>query len=421
MRSVPASGSRRLGGGAGASPTLGPRVHPPTPTGPLLQRRPSPAWPPSCRCSPSSASGSRPPGTSSRWSAARCATRSSAAPRPDLDFTTDAPPDADRGAAARLGRRALGHRPRVRHDRRAQARRRHVVVEVTTYRADAYDRTDRASRRWPSATPSRTTWCGATSRSTRWRCGCPTLEFVDPHGGLADLAPGVLRTPGTPEESFADDPLRMMRAARFAAQLGFAVGPRGRGGDDRDGRAARDRLGRAGARRAGQAAAGAAPPGRPASCSSTPAWPTHVLPELPALRLEIDEHHRHKDVYEHSLTVLEQAIAWRGRRTGRRSRCPGPTSCCGWPRCCTTSASRATRRFEDGGGVSLPPPRGGRRQAGGQAAEGAALRQGHDQGGRPAGRAAPALPRLRRRASGPTRPCAATSPTPARCCRGCTG
>ena len=61
---------------------------------------------------------------------------------------------------------------------------------------------------------------------------CPSLEFVDPHGGLADLAAGVLRTPSPPEESFADDPLRMMRAARFASQLGFDVGAGGAGGDD---------------------------------------------------------------------------------------------------------------------------------------------------------------------------------------------
>ena len=54
---------------------------------------------------------------------------------------------------------------------------------------------------------------------------CPGRVFVDPFGGLADLAAGVLRTPGTPEDSFSDDPLRMMRAARFAAQLGFAVAP----------------------------------------------------------------------------------------------------------------------------------------------------------------------------------------------------
>jgi poly(A) polymerase len=53
----------------------------------------------------------------------------------------------------------------------------------------------------------------------------PEKEFIDPHGGLDDLAARVLRTPGTPEASFSDDPLRMMRAARFAAQLDFEVAP----------------------------------------------------------------------------------------------------------------------------------------------------------------------------------------------------
>lgn len=53
----------------------------------------------------------------------------------------------------------------------------------------------------------------------------PQKEFVDPHDGLEDLAARVLRTPGTPQESFSDDPLRMMRAARFAAQLEFEVAP----------------------------------------------------------------------------------------------------------------------------------------------------------------------------------------------------
>ena len=135
----------------------------------------------------------------------------------------------------------------------------------------------------------------------------PDHRFVDPYGGLADLAAGVLRTPGTPEDSFSDDPLRMMRAARFAAQLRLHPGARGRRRDDGDGRPDRHHLGRAGPRRAVQAAAD-----RPAAAGLDLLVRTgladRVLPELPALRLERDEHHRHKDVYEHSLTVLDQAI-----------------------------------------------------------------------------------------------------------------
>ena len=91
-------------------------------------------------------------------------------------------------------------------------------------------------------------------------------------------------------------------------------------------------------RRAGQAAGGAQPRGAASSCWCDTGLADHVLPELPALQLEIDEHHQHKDVYEHSLTVLDQAIALEDGPDGRR--CPAPTWCCGWPRCCTTSASR---------------------------------------------------------------------------------
>ena len=65
------------------------------------------------------------------------------------------------------------------------------------------------------------------------------------------------------------------------------------------------------------------PRARAARCWSTPGWPTIVLPELPALQLEIDEHHRHKDVYEHTLTVLEQAIGAGGRPTARCPARPG--------------------------------------------------------------------------------------------------
>ena len=91
----------------------------------------------------------------------------------------------------------------------------------------------------------------------------PGREFEDPYGGVVDLAHRVLRTPGRPEDSFSDDPLRMMRAARFAAQLGFTVDPAVVDGDARDGRPDRDHLRRAGPRRAGQAGLRAVPPPRP--------------------------------------------------------------------------------------------------------------------------------------------------------------
>ena len=99
------------------------------------------------------------------------------------------------------------------------------TIEITTYRSERVRPRAPASPRWPTATRSRETWDAGTSPSTRWRCRCPSWPFVDPFGGLVDLAHRVLRTPGRPEDSFSDDPLRMMRAARFAAQLGFSVDP----------------------------------------------------------------------------------------------------------------------------------------------------------------------------------------------------
>ena len=129
----------------------------------------------------------------------------------------------------------------------------------------------------------------------------------------------------------------MMRAARFAAQLGFAVDPAARAAivdmADRiaivSAERVRDELSKllVSSRR----------PRDGLEVLVDTGLADHVLPELPALRLEIDEHHRHKDVYEHSLTVLEQAIAL---ETGPDGRCPARTWCCAWPRCCTTSASR---------------------------------------------------------------------------------
>ena len=171
----------------------------------------------------------------------------------------------------------------------------------------------------------------------------PGTTFVDPLGGLTDLAQGVLRTPGTPEASFSDDPLRMMRAARFAAQLGFTVAP--------DVVAAMtamaERITIVSAERVRDELVKlmlSPDPRAGLALLVDTGLAEQVLPELPRLRLEIDEHHRHKDVYEHTLTVVEQAIDLEPSGPDFVLRFAALMHDVGKPR---------TRRFEDGGGVSF--------------------------------------------------------------------
>ncbi|MGI8626353.1 MAG: CCA tRNA nucleotidyltransferase [Geodermatophilaceae bacterium] len=180
--------------------------------------------------------------------------------------------------------------------------------EITTYRADSYDRTSRNPevRFGTSLTEDlarRDFTINAMAVSL-----APDRRFSDPYGGLADLVADRLRTPGAPEDSLADDPLRMMRALRFVSQLDVTPDPAllsaitGMAGE----------LARITPERVqaefSKLLLGAHP--RPAlELFVSTGLADVVLPELPALQMEIDEHHQHKDVYTHSLTVLEQAIA----------------------------------------------------------------------------------------------------------------
>ncbi|MCB0894815.1 MAG: CCA tRNA nucleotidyltransferase [Nocardioides sp.] len=179
-------------------------------------------------------------------------------------------------------------------------------VEITTYRSEAYD----PGSRKPEVDFG-DSLAGDLGRRdftvNAMAVRLPGRELEDPYGGVVDLAHRVLRTPGRPEDSFSDDPLRMMRAARFAAQLGFTVAPEVVAAmTDMAGRIeiisaerVRDEL----------VKLVCAPyPRRGLSLLVDTGLADLVLPELPALKLERDEHHRHKDVYEHTLTVLEQAI-----------------------------------------------------------------------------------------------------------------
>ncbi|MFI6576921.1 CCA tRNA nucleotidyltransferase [Nocardiopsis sp. NPDC050513] len=185
-------------------------------------------------------------------------------------------------------------------------RKRGLQLEITTYRSESYSPKSRKPE-VDYGTDIRDDLLRRDFTVNAMAVRLPSREFVDPFGGLADLRAGVLRTPGRPEDSFSDDPLRIMRAVRFAAQLGFTLAPEvaeaARGMADRLTIVSAERI------RDELVKLMLSPnPRRGIELMVDLGIARHVLPEVPRMRLEIDEHHRHKDVYEHSLTVLDQAI-----------------------------------------------------------------------------------------------------------------
>jgi len=224
-------------------------------------------------------------------------------PHNDLDFTTSARPDTTErllsgwaDAIWDMGRDfgTIG------------CRKGHWQVEITTYRSETYD----AGSRKPDVDFGDSLGGDLGRRDftvNAMAVRVPSRTFEDPFGGVVDLAERVLRTPGTPEDSFSDDPLRMMRAARFAAQLGFTVAPEVVAA--MTAMAGRIEIISAERVRDELVKLVCAPqPRLGLSLLVETGLAAYVLPELPALALERDEHHRHKDVYEHTLTVLEQSI-----------------------------------------------------------------------------------------------------------------
>ncbi|MFF0221708.1 CCA tRNA nucleotidyltransferase [Streptomyces sp. NPDC004629] len=257
----------------------------------------------------------------------------------DLDFTTDARPEdvlkivrrwADAVWEVGIAFGTVG------------AQKDGYQIEVTTYRSEAYDRTSRK----PEVSYGDSIEADLVRRDftvNAMAVALPEKEFIDPHGGLADLAARLLRTPATPEDSFSDDPLRMLRAARFAAQLDFEVAPEVvTAMKEMAGRIeivsaerVRDELNKL---------ILSANPRKGLSLLVDTHLADHVLPEVPALRLERDEHHRHKDVYDHTLIVLEQAIALEEDGPDLTLRLAALLHDIGKPR---------TRRFEKDGRVSF--------------------------------------------------------------------
>ncbi|MCX2948492.1 CCA tRNA nucleotidyltransferase [Lentzea sp. NEAU-D7] len=262
-------------------------------------------------------------------------------PTNDFDFTTDARPaeiqkllsgwaDAQWDTGIAFG--TVG------------ASKKGEIIEITTFRADVYDGVTRN----PEVTFGDSIDGDLVRRDFTVNAMAFDIaagEFVDPTGGMQAVRDGVLDTPATPQESFGDDPLRMLRAARFVSQLGFRAAPR----VVEAMRSMAGQLTRITPERVqvelSKLLCGAHPR-RGIELMVETGLADIVLPELTAMKLEIDEHHQHKDVFDHSLVVLEQAIDLEevDQSPDLVLRIAALLHDIGKP---------ATRKFEPGGGVSF--------------------------------------------------------------------
>lgn len=227
----------------------------------------------------------------------------------DLDLTTDANPDEIIALVAPV---ADANWDIGREFGTIGARFGDQTVEITTYRSDSYD----GATRKPAVEFGTTLEDDLLRRDftiNAMALRLPQCVLVDPSGGVEDLLARRLRTPGPPEVSFGDDPLRMMRAARFVAQLGFALDPAAASAAvnlaPSIGMVSRERV-------SDELRKLLLAPGASEGIRSLVdiGIAEQVLPEIPALRLEIDEHARHKDVYEHTLTALDRGITLEAER-----------------------------------------------------------------------------------------------------------
>ena len=231
----------------------------------------------------------------------------------DLDFTTDARPEVTKkilqGWAENVWDTGIEFGT-------VAGKRGDTTVEVTTYRTESYDPDSRKPEvEYGDSIEGDLSRRDFTVNSMALELTTKTPEFIDPFNGLEDLAKRVLRTPSKAENSFSDDPLRMMRAARFASQLDFEIAPDVL-------QAIKDMAGRISIISAERVRDEftkmlmSKNPRTGITILVETGLAEIVLPEIPKLRLEIDEHHHHKDVYEHSITVLEQAISHEDRLGG---------------------------------------------------------------------------------------------------------
>ncbi len=191
-----------------------------------------------------------------------------------------------------------------------------ITVEITTYRSESYN----SDSRKPNVEFGKTIEADLSRRD--FTINAMALEltteeptFIDLYNGVNDLQNKLIKTPGKPEDSFSDDPLRMMRAARFMSQLNFEIDPLVVAAI----KSMAGRLEIISAERIRDEFIKIMMSDNPRlgiTLLVESGLAEIFLPEIPKLKLEIDEHHHHKDVYEHSLTVLEQAIALEARVGG---------------------------------------------------------------------------------------------------------
>lgn len=184
------------------------------------------------------------------------------------------------------------------------ARKEGHVVEITTYRSEIY-RNDSRKPRVEFSDDIETDLSRRDFTVNAIALSLPELTPVDPHGGLADLAAEVLRTPLDPEVSFGDDPLRMLRLFRFKAMLGFEPD----GSAVEAVRSMSDRLAIISSERVRDELSKLLLAERPAEALSmivSTGLSAHFLPELDRLAMEQDPHHRHKDVLTHTFAVVER-------------------------------------------------------------------------------------------------------------------
>ena len=263
-------------------------------------------------------------------------------PLTDLDFTTDARPEQMQKILRPWGDALwdtgieFGTLGVNKGDQR---------LEITTFRADTYDQVSRNPEvRFGDTLHDDLVRRDFTVNAMAVRITADgPADFADPLGGLAALRARTLDTPAAPETSFGDDPLRMLRAARFVSQLQFTVAPRVLAAlvemAPQLGRITAERV----AAELDKLLLGADPVAGIDLMVQTGLGEV-VLPEVGAMRMAIDEHHQHKDVYWHSLTVLKQAIALEDE---------GPDLVLRWAALLHDIGKPATRRHEPNGGVSF--------------------------------------------------------------------